>query len=119
MGEKPETKVVRDIVKKLKANRRWDGFKVYGNMMQRAGEPDLDGSLWSSRLHEAGRPDVLCWIHCKFEVKQGDNVATPLQLHRIEVYKDRGYCAGVIYGYEDACALIAEYEDVLLEGRVI
>lgn len=94
MSEKPETKIVNQIIQYIK-DLGGDAWKVHGNNMQRSGEPDIDGWLPSS-LHPDGLP-----IHLKVEVKTPIGKPSKLQLYRLKVYKEAGYYALVAVSVDD------------------
>lgn len=73
-----------------------DAWKVHGHAMQRRGEPDIDAWL----------PVPEGIVHLKLEVKTPKGKATPLQLHRIAVYQQAGYVAGVVVAVEDLIQLV-------------
>lgn len=94
MAENPETKIHNKIIQYIK-DLGGDAWKVHGNGMQRAGEPDIDGWL-PSHLHPDGLP-----IHLKIEVKTPIGKPSKLQTHRIAVYKQAGYYALVAVSVDD------------------
>ena len=93
-----ETQIVREIIRQLKEGGG-DGYHVHGNTMQRAGEPDIDGSYPSSDGE---------WLHLKIEVKTATGIATKLQLYRLAEYAKRGYITGVVRSWVDVLKLIRE-----------
>lgn len=96
-----EAKIVSEILKWLKENGG-DGYKVWGNNVQRAGEPDIDGVYpkTSGGYH-----------HLKIEVKTKKGKPTPLQLYRIAQYKKYGYVSGVVTSVDELKELIAQHEN--------
>jgi hypothetical protein len=102
MSAKPESRVVDEIIAWLEAHGG-GGYKVYGNALQRGGEPDIDGQYLSQRL---GR-----WIHLKLEVKYGEGETTARQDLRLEIYRRRGYCAAAVWGVAGMLTAITAYED--------
>jgi len=71
-------------------------------MLQRSGEPDLDGSIWSHALR--------CYVHIKIEVKTPTGEPTKLQLVRLGEYFRRGYLVGVVTSPVDMELVIMAYE---------
>lgn len=103
---KPETLILRRIMNYLKIAHEFDGFHVHGSMLQRRGEPDLDGSI------KIG----LNWVHLKLEVKTETGEPTELQIHRLREYGKRGYMTGIVTSVEDVERLIIAYTQYLNEG---
>ena len=102
MGTKPETAIVRKIINKLRRKRNFDGYHVHGSMLQRRGEPDITGDVWSDELQ--------CWMHIKLEVKTKTGKPSELQLARLREYHRRGYVAGLVTSADEAENVISAYE---------
>lgn len=97
--KKAETIIVQAIIKYIK-NKGGDAFHVHGSGVQRSGEPDIDGSM----------PDGDGWIHLKVEVKTPSGTPSAIQLYRIEEYKKRGYCAGIVTDIISFAELVQEFK---------
>lgn len=97
--KKAETLIVERIMRYLRRMWEFDGFHVHGNMMQRKGEPDLDGSiLWGDE-----------WFHLKIEVKTESGEPSQIQLIRLREYWRRGYLAGIVTSEDDIDRLVRAY----------
>jgi len=81
--KKPETLIVQAILARI-FELGGDGYHVHGSMLQRAGEPDIDASVPDLRGKH---------LHIKCEVKVPGEKPSPLQQHRLEEYRKRGYTA--------------------------
>ncbi len=97
---KPETGIVDDIVQFIK-DEGGDAYKTLGSAAQRGGEPDVTGEIYIPEMEE--------WLHLKLEVKTSTGAATARQKFRVELYKKRGYCAGIVRSVEEVQKLIGEY----------
>jgi hypothetical protein len=106
LAVKPETRIVQLIKNYLKAAWQGDCYHVHGSMLQRKGEPDLDGSICIG----------IKWVHLKIEVKTPDGEPSELQKHRLREYGKRGYMTGVVTSVEDVERLIIAYTQYLSEG---
>ena len=92
-----ESKLVAKIMKFLRTHEG-DCYKVHGNMYQRAGEPDLTGSIkWDGH-----------WLHFKLEVKTKGNKPTPLQLHRLASWAKYDKVVGVVHSVAEVIELFDE-----------
>lgn len=103
MAKKLETRIVQNIMRYMSQHYAFDGYHVHGSLLQRNGEPDIDGSLWSDVL---GR-----WVHLKVEVKTSTGEPTKLQLTRLRAYFRRGYLVGVVTSVEDMMLIVRAYEE--------
>jgi len=100
MGKKAETGIVEDILEWIVFSRG-TGYHVHGSSMQRSGEPDVDGSVYSYDLHD--------FVHLKLEVKTATGKPTELQKYRLRIYHMNGYCAGVVTSVEETKELIKDW----------
>ncbi len=100
--QKAETRIVKNILMRLKQDWSGDGFHVHGSAMQRNGEPDIDASIYSERLDQ--------WLHLKIEVKTNEGTPTKLQIVRLRRYHKRGYVAALVTNYEELLKWIHVYE---------
>jgi Holliday junction resolvase len=86
-GDMKESTLVDQIRKALKA-QGVKTLKIHGSQYMPAGEPDLigckDGQFY-------------CW-----EVKVGKNGPTPLQLKRLEEWREAGAVASVVWSVDEA-----------------
>lgn len=101
MAAKSETYLVRKIIKHLKEHHDFDGYHVHGSAMQRAGEPDIDGSVYARGS----------WLHLKIEVKTPEGSPTQLQIQRIRNYHERGYVAGIVTDVHEVMTLVAAWAE--------
>lgn len=85
MTTQPETLIVKKLQKWIK-EQGGDSWKVHGSMMQRKGEPDLDGWL----------PSPYGCIHLKLEVKTPTGKPSAIQLVRLRKYHKAEYLVGVV-----------------------
>ena len=102
MATKSETSIVQNIIKQAKEEWRFDGYHVHGSSMQRAFEPDIDGSVFSHELRS--------FIHIKIEVKTPIGTPTIGQLIRLRNYHHRNYLVGIVTSYAEFVELIHTYE---------
>ena len=108
---KGETLIVKAIIQYIKS-MGGDAFHVSGNGLQRVGEPDIDGWIPLAGLPLAFRGVV----HLKLECKGKNGVVSPLQMHRINQYKEANYVAGITHSIEDVKALLNAYKNTALEA---
>lgn len=93
LGAKEETGIVQACLKWLTSEAvGGDGYHVHGSILQRGGEPDIDGSIPDGK---GGH------IHFKCEVKVPGQKPDPLQQHRLEQYRLRGYLAFWVVSLEE------------------
>lgn len=92
MSVKTETKIVQRIIAWIKACGG-DAWHVHGSILQRRGEPDIDGWLPGN-------------IHLKLEVKTTQGKLSTIQKHRINRYKNAGYIAGCVTSIADVQELL-------------
>lgn len=95
MTIKPETKIVNKIQEWVNANGG-NVLKLYGNSVQRAGEPDLIGGIWIQRA-----PGNFWPIAFAIEVKQPGEDARELQKYRLKKWNSVGYLTGVAHSLEE------------------
>ncbi len=110
MATKSETRIVRAVVEYLTKHYLFYGYHVHGSMLQRSGEPDLDGSIWSHALRR--------YVHIKIEVKTPTGEPTKLQLTRLREYFRRGYLVGIVTSWADMEQVIMAYEEYQ-EGTIV
>lgn len=101
MAVKPETRIVNKIMVYLRTVWNGDCYHVHGSLLQRKGEPDIDGSAYVEGN----------WLHLKLEVKTDNGEPSPLQVHRLKEYHKRGYVAGIVTSIEDVERLLYAYSD--------
>lgn len=100
MPQKPETKIVKqitDFIEEMNGNV----LKIYGNAVQRSGEPDLIGGIVV--LHD-GYPTLI--FHFAVEVKVPGEDARPLQLYRLDQWKKAGFITGVVHSLDEFKGLL-------------
>lgn len=105
MAVKPETRIVTEIIRYMRVVWKFYGYHVHGNLMQRSGEPDLDGSIWVENR---------C-IHMKIEVKTPEGEPSMLQIERLREYHRRGYLTGIVTSVADIDKLVRAYIEYLDE----
>ena len=87
-----ETALVRTILKNLSKVPGLAARKRHGSTMTTAGDPDITGCY-------EGR-------HFELEVKRPGNLATPLQLERLEEWRRAGALVGIIHNTREALACL-------------
>lgn len=97
---KPETKITQSIIEYIKRTGG-DAHHVHGTVLQRGGEPDIDGSI-----SIAGS-----YVHLKIEVKTSNGELEPRQMYRLRTYNRMGYLTGVVRSLDEFIALVEEYRD--------
>ena len=102
MANKPETKIVNDIAAFVE-----DGggncLKIYGNAVQRMGEPDLIGGIIIYDNLDRGRA-----VHFAVEVKLPGEEARPLQKHRLKEWAKVRFVTGVVHSVDEFAELITD-----------
>lgn len=109
-GKQPEAVIADDIIAYIK-DSGGDAHKQLGNAATTGGLPDIAGEWYSEPL---GR-----WLHLQLEVKTDTGEPSDRQLFRLDLYKKRGYVAGIVRSREDVAALIAAYEKDVLDKQAV
>lgn len=107
-GKQPEAVIADDIIVFIKESGG-DAHKQLGNAATTGGLPDIAADWYSEPL---GR-----WLHLQLEVKTETGEPSDRQLFRLDLYKKRGYVAGIVRSREDVAALIAAYEKDILDKQ--
>ena len=89
-----ESAIVRAILKYLNSLPGCLARKRWGGGMGVAGEPDIDACI--------------CGRSLQLEVKRPGEKPTPLQLKRIEQWREAGALVGVVTSVREVKALLAE-----------
>ena len=89
----PETRIVNAILKKLRSLEGIAAIKIHGSIFARKGEPDIVGC-------RRGR-------FFAFEVKTATGKPTPLQLHRLEEWRQAGAIVGVVRSVKEVLQLLS------------
>ncbi len=97
MAKKPETLLVEKLIAYVKKELKGDCWHVHGSMMQRAGEPDLDGAFKTEKGN---------FVHFKVEAKMPGNVPSKLQTARLGTWSQLGYTCGVVWSLEEFITLL-------------
>lgn len=108
MSQKPETKIVNDIIEWIEKH---DGnaFHVHGSPMQRQGEPDIIGVM-PVMVHRSDiNANATVFISLGFEVKQPGETAETIQFYRLTQWSKNRWCAGVVHSVEEAERLVSQF----------
>ncbi len=104
MTQKPETKIVEKI-KDYISMHEGHFLKLYGNEVQRAGEPDLVGSIPVYLVDYNIVFDVHFWV----EVKVPGENARQLQTLRLNTWGYHHFAVGVVHSVDEFETLITEF----------
>jgi hypothetical protein len=97
MPAKPETRISTEIQRWVEDNGG-NVLKLYGNSLQRSGEPDLIGGI----IH----PDDHDPVHFAIELKIPGEDASKLQYYRMSQWAKVGFVTGVAHSLEEFKSLI-------------
>lgn len=104
MSQKPETKIV-DAAQEWVEENGGNALKVYGNAIQRSGEPDLIGGIYVPGNWE--HP----FVHFAIEFKLPGEDARKLQKYRMKQWAKVGFKTGVAHSVEEFKKLIGWKND--------
>lgn len=104
MPQKPESKIV-DAAQVWVEKQGGNALKIYGNAVQRSGEPDLIGGI-----HIPLRWDNP-FVHFAIEFKLPGEDARPLQKYRMQQWAKVNFVTGVAHSLEEFKKLIGWIDD--------
>ena len=96
MPQKPETKI-SDAIQTFVGNNGGNVLKIYGNALQRSGEPDLIGGIYIP---------VKGFVHFAIELKIPGEDASKLQYYRMSQWSKVGFVTGVAHSLDEFKGLI-------------